>query len=74
MAQVGTSKNNTEPLLVVARKGRTTTCKEKVDHKEFKKTKGEQRENEWTEKIMNGQFARDFFIQIYWHNWQKRLG
>ena len=49
-------KSNTEPLLAVARTSRTTTNEERVDTKEFKKTKEEQRKHEWTAKI---QFARD---------------
>ena len=38
---------------------RTITYEETVNHKEFNKTKDEQRKNEWTEKRMHGQFARD---------------
>ena len=52
-------KNNIEPLLAAVRKGRSITHKETVDPKEFKKTKEEQRKNEWTAKRMHGQFARD---------------
>ena len=52
-------KNNIEPLLVAVRKSRTITHEETVDPKEFKKTKEEQRKNEWTAKRMHGQFARD---------------
>ena len=52
-------KNNIESLLVAVRTSKTITCKETVDLKEFKKTKQEQRKNEWTAKRMHGQFARD---------------
>ena len=52
-------KNNIEPLLVAVRTSRTITHKETVDPKEFKKTKEEQRKNEWTAKRMHGQYARD---------------
>ena len=52
-------KNNIEPLLVAVRTSRTITCEKTVDPKEFKKTKEEQRKNEWAEKRMLGQFARD---------------
>ena len=52
-------KNNIEPLLVAVRTSRTITHEETVDPKEFKKTKEEQRKNEWTAKRMHGQFARD---------------
>ena len=52
-------KNNPEPLLVVGRISGTTTDEETVYPKEFKKTKEEQRKNEWTAKTMNGKFARD---------------
>ena len=52
-------KDNIEPLLVAVRRSRTITHKETVDPKEFKKTKEEQRKNEWTAKRMHGQFARD---------------
>ena len=52
-------KNNIELLLVAVRTSRTVTHKETVDPKEFKKTKEEQRKNEWTAKRMHGQFARD---------------
>ena len=41
------------------RTSRTITQEETVDPKEFKKTKDEQRKNEWTSKRMHGQFARD---------------
>ena len=52
-------KNNTEPLLVAVRAIRTITHEETVDPKEFKKTKEEQRRNEWTAKRIHGQFAGD---------------
>ena len=52
-------RNNIEPLLVAVRKSRTITHEETVDPKEFKKTKEEQRKNEWTAKRMHRQFARD---------------
>ena len=52
-------KNNLEPLLVVGRISGTTTDEETVYPKEFKKTKEEQRKNEWTAKTMHGKFARD---------------
>ena len=52
-------KNNIEPLLVAVRTSRIITHEKTVDPKEFKKTKEEQRKNEWTAKIMHGQFARD---------------
>ena len=52
-------KNNIEPLLVTVRTSRTITHKETVDPKELKKTKEQQRKNEWTAKRMHGQFARD---------------
>ena len=50
-------KNNIVPLLV--RTSRTITHKVTVDPKEFKKTKEEQRKNEWAAKRLHGQFARD---------------
>ena len=46
-------------LLVAIRTSRTITHKKTVDPKELKKTKEEQRTNEWTAKRMYGQFARD---------------
>ena len=52
-------KNNIEPLLVAIKTNRTITHKETGDPKEFKKTKEEQRKNEWSAKRMHGQFARD---------------
>ena len=52
-------KDNIEPLLVAARTSRTITHEEIVDPKAFKKTKGEQRKNEWTARGMRGKFARD---------------
>ena len=52
-------KNNIEPLLVAVRISRTITHEETVDPKKFKKTKEEQRQNEWTVKRMYEQFARD---------------
>ena len=52
-------KNNIEQLPVAVRTSRTITHEETVDPKEFKKTKEEQRKNEWTAKRMHGQFARD---------------
>ena len=52
-------KNNIEPLLAAVRTSRTITQEETVDRKEFKKSKEEQRKNEWTAKRMHGQFARD---------------
>ena len=52
-------KNNIEPLLVAVRTSRAITHDETVDPKEFKKTKEEQRRNEWTAKRMHGQFAKD---------------
>ena len=52
-------KNNIEPLLVAVRKDGTITHEETVDPKEFKKTKQEERKNEWTAKRMYGQFVRD---------------
>ena len=48
-----------KPLLVAFRASRAITHDETVDPKEFKKTKEEQRKNEWTAKRMHGQFARD---------------
>ena len=50
-------KNNIEPLLVAIRTSRAITQEETDDPKEFKKTKEEQRKNEWTAKRMHGQFA-----------------
>ena len=41
-------KKHIEPLIVAVRKSGTITHKETVDPKEFKKTKEEQRKNEWT--------------------------
>ena len=52
-------KNNLEPLLFAVRTSGTITNEETVDPKEFKKTKEEQRKNEWTAKRMLGQFASD---------------
>ena len=52
-------KNNIKPLLVAVRTTWTITNKETINPKEFKKTKEEQRKNEWTVKRMHGQFARD---------------
>ena len=52
-------KNNIAPLLVAVRTSRTITHEETVDPKEFKKTKGEQRKNEWAAKRMHGKFAGD---------------
>ena len=52
-------KNNIEPLLVAVRTSRTIMHEETVDPEEFKKTKEEQRKNEWTAERMHGQFARD---------------
>ena len=46
-------KNNIKPLLAAAKIISTITNKERVDPKYFKKTKEEQRENEWTEKRMH---------------------
>ena len=43
-------KNNIEQLLVAVRTGRAITYEETVDPKEFKKTKEEQRKNEWIAK------------------------
>ena len=51
-------ENNIEPLLVAVRTSRTITHEETVDPKEFKKTKEEQRKNEWAAKRMHRQFAR----------------
>ena len=48
-----------EPLLVAVRISITITHEERVDPKEFKKTKEEQRKNEWTAKRMHGQFSRE---------------
>ena len=48
-----------EPLLVAVRISITITHEERVDPKEFKKTKEEQRKNGWTPKRIHGQFARD---------------
>ena len=45
--------------LVAVRTSRTITHKETFHPKEFKKTKKEQRKNEWTVKRVHGQFARD---------------
>ena len=50
-------KNNIEPSLVAV--GTTITHKETVNPKEFKKTKEEQRKNEWSAKRMHRQFSRD---------------
>ena len=52
-------KNNIEPLLVAVRTSRVIAHEETVDPKKFKKTKEEQRKNEWNAKRMHGQFARD---------------
>ena len=52
-------KNNIETLLVVVRTSRAITHEETVNLKEFKKTKEEERKDEWTAKRMHGQFARD---------------
>ena len=46
-------RNNIEPLIVAARTSRTITHEETVDPKDFKKTKEEQRKNEWTAKKEN---------------------
>ena len=43
-------KNNVEPLLVAVRTSKTITHQGTVDPKEFRKTKEEQRKNEWTKK------------------------
>ena len=51
--------NNIELSLVAVRTSRTIIHEETVDPKEFKKTKKEQRRNEWTAKRMHGQFAGD---------------
>ena len=48
-----------KPLPVAFRASRTIAHDETVDPKEFKKTKEEQRKNEWTAKRMHGQFAGD---------------
>ena len=48
-----------EPLRVAVRTSRTVTLVETFDPKEFKKTKEEQRKNEWIAKRMHGEFARD---------------
>ena len=48
-----------EPLLVAVRTSRTITHEETGDPKEFKKTKEEERKNEWTAKRMHGQFPKD---------------
>ena len=48
-----------EPLLVAVRASRTIIHEETIYPKEFKKTKDEQRKNEWTAKRMHGQFTRD---------------
>ena len=52
-------KKNVEPLLIAVRTSRAIAHEETVEPKEFKKTKEEQRKNEWTAKRMHGQFARD---------------
>ena len=52
-------KNNIETLLAAVRTSRAITHEETVDPRDFKKTKEEQRKNEWTAKRMHGQFARD---------------
>ena len=52
-------KINIEPLLVVVRTSRTIAHEKTIDPKDFKKTKEEQRKNEWAPKRMHGQFARD---------------
>ena len=46
-------RNNIEPLIVAARTSRTITHEETVDPKDFKKTKEEQRKNEWIAKKEN---------------------
>ena len=43
-------KNNIEPVLVAVRTSKTITHKDTVKPNKFKKTKKEQRKNEWTEK------------------------
>ena len=52
-------KNNIEPLLVAVRTSRTIMHEETVDPEEFKKTKEEQRKNEWAAKRMHRSFARN---------------
>ena len=51
-------KSNIETLLVAVRTSRTITHEETVVPNDLKKTNEEQRKNEWTAKIMHGQFAR----------------
>ena len=52
-------KNNLEQFLVAVKTSRIITNEETVDPKNFKKTKDEQRKNEWTAKRMYGQFVTD---------------
>ena len=52
-------KNNLEQFLVAVKTSRIITNEETVDPKNLKKTKDEQRKNEWTAKRMYGQFVTD---------------
>ena len=50
--------NKIESLLIAVRTSRIITNQGAVDPKKFKKS-NEQRKNEWTEKRIHGQFAKD---------------
>ena len=63
-------KNNLEPLLVAVRTSGTTINKVTFGPKEFKKTKEEQRKNEWIAKRMHGQFARDMETKDTNNTWR----
>ena len=52
-------QNQCRAVTIAVRTSRAITHEETFDPKEFKKTKEEQRINEWTAKRMHGQFARD---------------
>ena len=64
-------KNNLEQFLVVVKTSRIITNEETVDPKNFKKTKDEQRENEWTAKRMHGQFVTDMENKETHNTWRR---
>ena len=64
-------KNNLEQFLVVVKTSRIITNEETVDPKNFKKTKDEQRKNEWTAKRMHGQFVTDMENKETHNTWRR---
>ena len=64
-------KNNLEQFLVAVKTSRIITNEETVDPKNFKKTKDEQRKNEWTAKRMYGQFVTDMENKETHNTWRR---